>query len=158
MDLSFIGVALHAVEKGAASVYHAVLATGEDIHAWEASNPILAPLVHSGLTYVHDFLARVGVPVDTIVLTAEDIVVGLKHLAAADATVPSQVPPITLLGGITLPATLAVAETVAEALDPALVPAVAIAEAVADTAAINLDAPLVVDPIVPAAAPAPAAS
>jgi hypothetical protein len=122
MDLTFIGTAFASIEKAAASVYHQVLATGESIHSWEASNPVVGPLVQSGLDYASGLLERVGVPVGTIELVGEDIIAGLKQLAAQDATVPSVATVTT------------VASAIVGAADPAVAPIADAAAAVVNAA------------------------
>jgi hypothetical protein len=84
-----IGETLQVVEKAAASVYHKVLATGTAVLDWEAEHPAVGPLIAEGLAYANSVLTRFGIPAGTIELVAGDIVVALKGLAAADATVPS---------------------------------------------------------------------
>lgn len=78
-----------AAEKGAASVYHAILATGVQIAQWEASHPTAGPLINEGLAYSVDALIRFGVPSTTVKLTPADIATALRSLAALDSTVPS---------------------------------------------------------------------
>ena len=80
--------AFAAAGRGAATVYHDVLATGAHITAWE-HDPAVAPLLHIGVQYAAGALARFGVPVDAIEILAPDILAALKALAALDATVPS---------------------------------------------------------------------
>lgn len=80
---------LAAVERGAALVYHEILATGAQVTAWEAANPALEPLMKQGLDYALSLLTRLGIPADAATLVTEDIIAALKALAATDATVPS---------------------------------------------------------------------
>jgi hypothetical protein len=103
---------LAAAEKGAASVYHAVLATGAEITSWE-SNPIVAPFLDVGVSAANDMLARAGVPATTSGVIESDIATALKGIAAADPTVPST-------GAIGSLAVLA--GTTAAAIDPNAAP------------------------------------
>jgi hypothetical protein len=78
-----------AAKQGATSVYHAVLDTGTAISAWETAHPEVGPLIEEGVVAANALLARFGVPAGTLEVVGEDILTGLKGLAAADATVPS---------------------------------------------------------------------
>lgn len=78
-----------AAEKGAASVYHAILATGVQITNWEESHPAVGPLINEGLAYAVDALIRFSVPSTTVKLTPADVATALRALAALDSTVPS---------------------------------------------------------------------
>lgn len=80
--------AFAAAEKGAASVYHSVLATGSQVLAWE-HDPAVAPLLDVGVAYANSALTRFGVPAGTVSIVAQDVVVALKALAAIDPSVPS---------------------------------------------------------------------
>lgn len=78
---------LAAIEHGAASVYHQVLATGSEVAAW-GSNIAVAPLLSVGASVANAALDRVGLSgVANVIET--DVLTGLKTLAAADPTVPS---------------------------------------------------------------------
>jgi hypothetical protein len=108
-----------AAEKGAASVYHAILATGAEIATWE-SNPLVQPLVDMGVSAANGMLARVGVPTGTLGVVSDDIHAALKQIAAADPTVPS-------IGGL-----LSLAGSVASVLVPGVGPAIAVGVAAAE--------------------------
>jgi hypothetical protein len=106
-----------AAEKGAASVYHAVLATGAEIVSWE-TNPLIAPLVSAGVSAANDMLTRAGVDAGVV---ASDVTTSLKAIAAADPTVPS-------IGGLTN-----LAGTIVSTILPGAAGAVAVAEGVIGT-------------------------
>lgn len=86
---SIVHSAFAAAQRGAALVYHQILATGVEVKAWEADNPQIAALVEQGVTYATGALTRFGLPVGAISVVGEDILAALKALAAGDATVPS---------------------------------------------------------------------
>ena len=89
MSLNFnVSAAFHAVERGAASVYHSVLATGRQVIEWE-NDPAVAPFVAIGLDYANSALARFGVPAGAVSIVSQDVLAALKALAAFDSTVPS---------------------------------------------------------------------
>lgn len=78
-----------AAEKGAASIYHEVLATGVAILDW-AHNPAVASLVEVGVGTANGMLQRSGAITEaTGTVVADDIHAALKHLAALDPTVAS---------------------------------------------------------------------
>lgn len=81
-----VDAGFHAASRGAATVYHDVLATGAHITAWE-HDPAVAPLLHVGVRYAMDALTRFGVPGGLIAVAVPDVLAALKSLAAADATV-----------------------------------------------------------------------
>jgi hypothetical protein len=87
--MSYVSDAFLAAERGAASVYHAILATGAHISTWEATDPMVGVLIHAGLSYAQAALVRYGVPAATVSLASEDITAALRGLAALDATLPS---------------------------------------------------------------------
>ena len=86
---STVHASFAAIEKGAALVYHKILATGVEITAWEASDPVVGAMVQNGIDYATAALTRFGMPVATIEIVADDLLAALKSLAALDATVPS---------------------------------------------------------------------
>jgi hypothetical protein len=90
---------LAAAEKGAASVYHAVLATGAEINTWE-SNPLVTPLVGAGVAAANEMLTRAGVSTETAGVIESDVTTALKTIAAADPTVPSVGGLVTTLGAM----------------------------------------------------------
>jgi hypothetical protein len=81
-------VSLLAAERGAATVYHAVLQTGVAVSEWQAEHPALKPLMHQGLSFANGMLTRAGIP-GMGLLIVEDVIAALQNLAAHDATVPS---------------------------------------------------------------------
>lgn len=81
--------AFAAIERGAALVYHDVLAAEAQVTAWETSDPVVGALVENGVAYAKSALMRFGVPVEAISIVGDDIMAALKALAAQDATVPS---------------------------------------------------------------------
>jgi hypothetical protein len=109
-----------AAERGAASVYHAVISTGAEIAAWE-SDPAVASLVSAGVDAANGLLARTGVGTSAKTqIGASDVVAALKKIAAADPTVPSIGTLATIAGTIDPPAAplaagIAGAASVAEA-------------------------------------------
>lgn len=108
-----------AAEKGAAAIYHKVLATGAEILSWE-SNPAVTPLVQMGVGVANGMLDRAGAGSAARVVE-EDIHAALKQIAAQDPTVPS-------LGGIGTLVNLA--GSVASAIAPQAAPVVRLAEGV----------------------------
>jgi hypothetical protein len=76
-------------EKGAALVYHDVLAAQRDVTKWMDNNPQVAALMGKGAQYVVSLLAADGLPTSNIFLIATTVEAGLKALAAADPTVQS---------------------------------------------------------------------
>lgn len=88
MSFDSLQAALLAAERGAASVYHAVLNTGVAVIEWETEHPAVKPLLLQGLSYANAILTRAGLA-GTTLLIAEDVLVALQHLVARDATVPS---------------------------------------------------------------------
>lgn len=87
---------LAAAEAGAASIYHAVIATGEEISAWETS-PVTAPLVAAGVAAANSLLTRTGVSAGVI---ESDVTTALKGIAAADPTIPSAGASISAIVGL----------------------------------------------------------
>lgn len=79
---------LAAAERGAASVYHAVLATGADVLSWE-QNPVVGALVQTAVGTANGMLTRAGVPAGVITVVEHDIHAALKTLAVFDSTVSS---------------------------------------------------------------------
>lgn len=106
-----------AAEKGAASVYHAILATGAEIASWE-SNPLVAPLVQAGVAQANGMLARAGVSTTVGAVIESDIHAALKHIAALDPTVSS-------LGGL-----LTIGGSIASAVVPSAAPVIALVESI----------------------------
>jgi hypothetical protein len=94
IETSIQGIFL-AIEKGAASVYHQIVATGLAVNQWEESHPEVQPLIAIGLNDATSTLTRFGVPVGTIELVGSDILAACKHLAAGDATVQSGAAAVT---------------------------------------------------------------
>jgi hypothetical protein len=90
---------LAAAERGAASVYHAVLATGADVLSWQ-ENPIVGALVQTGVSTANSMLMRAGVPPTLLTVVDEDVHAALKALAAYDSTVPSTQHSIGALAGL----------------------------------------------------------
>jgi len=90
---SYVREAVAAVEKGAAYIYHDLLAAESTIQTWEAANPTVAPFLKTGVIYAEGMLTRFGLPVGAVSIVGEDIVAALKQMAATDASVPSQ--PVT---------------------------------------------------------------
>jgi hypothetical protein len=88
---------LAAAEKGAAGVYHAVLATGAEIATLE-HNPLVAPFLQVGMAAANGMLTRAGVT--NIQIIEADISAALKAIAAADPTVPSLSGLVGLAGSI----------------------------------------------------------
>jgi hypothetical protein len=142
---------LASAEKGAASIYHAVLATETSIVNLETTHPQVSVLIGQGVTYANALLARWGIPASVI---EDDVVTALKALAAMDATVASVTPaqtapaPPVIVAGI--PAMLAsglvgtveqaatAAGEVASVIVPAIAPEVAAGEALLGMAAAKL--------------------
>lgn len=114
-----------AAEKGAASVYHAIIGTGVAVSAWETAHPEVGALVGVGTDFANAMLARAGIPVGDAV-AAEDVLASLKQLAAHDATVPSQPAPVAVIAAL---APVIAALAPASAADP-----IAIAEEAASVA------------------------
>jgi hypothetical protein len=131
-----------AIEHGAASVYHQVVATGVAVSAWEEAHPEIQPLIAIGQTYATSTLTRFGVPVGAVEVVGSDVLTALKQMAARDATVQSGSPAVAAAAAVPT----AAGPLLTSAIETALTSAVAetVASAVAETA--------------PAAAPAPAAS
>jgi hypothetical protein len=112
-----------AAEKGAATIYHAVLATGAEIASWE-SNPLVTPLVAVGVSAANGMLARAGVDTAITSVIESDVTTALKSLAATDPTVPST-GPIAGLAGL--------AGSVAIGVNPGLGPVIGLAESMIGT-------------------------
>lgn len=90
MDVqSKIHAAFAAAEKGAALIYHDVVAAGHAITDWGTGNPAMVALVEVGLNYATGALTRFGLPGGVVLIVAEDIIAALKHLAALDSSMPS---------------------------------------------------------------------
>ncbi len=76
-------------EKGAALVYHDVLAIQINATKWSEQNPAIASLLQRGVTYVLSLLAADGLPTRDVWLVATTVEAALKELAANDPTIPS---------------------------------------------------------------------
>lgn len=107
-----LGEFFAAVQHGAVSVYHHVLATGVAVIEWEAAHPALQPFVDQGVVVASGLLTRfTGLPVDRVVVSGVDIVNALKGLVVHDATVPSV--PATTTTTTTATTTMGALESVA---------------------------------------------
>lgn len=81
---------LAAIGHGAAAVYHAALATGVAVVSWEATHPEIAPLLSQGASAANTLLLRAVPEAGVAEVVGADVLVALKSMAAADATVPSR--------------------------------------------------------------------
>lgn len=84
---------LAAIEHGANTVYHEVVAAEPDVTKWTTAHPEVGELIGQGLNASISFASRLGVPGAAIAsLAIEDITAALKGKAAGDATVQSGAP------------------------------------------------------------------
>lgn len=79
---------LDATERGAALVYHDVLAIERDFSKL-LGNPEVEALAQTGLKYAAVLLERAGIPYDATMIVGEDILAAIKAQGIADATVRS---------------------------------------------------------------------
>lgn len=80
-----------ACDRGAALVYHDVVAVETDIAKWRSDNPKVSDLFDQGVQYVSDVLTAHGIPVIDGVLVVKTLGAAMKKMAAGDVGVASGV-------------------------------------------------------------------
>lgn len=76
-----------AMDRGAACVYHKLMAVESDVTKWEYANPALANIVFEGVAFGNAFLTAHGIDVTDINVAGAAVVAALKMMAANDASV-----------------------------------------------------------------------
>lgn len=79
-----------AMHKGAALVYHDLLAVEEDIKQWRLDNPTVAALVDTGVKYGTMFLTAHGIPIAGLESAGLAVLATLRDMASEDASVNSK--------------------------------------------------------------------
>lgn len=84
-----------AMHKGAALVYHDILAVEANITNWRHDNPVLSAMIDQGVEYGVRFLKAHGIPFDNLDLAKNAVLATLRDMAADDASVNSISPKAT---------------------------------------------------------------
>lgn len=78
-----------AAEHGASIVYHDIVGVTEKVSEWEATHPVVGPLVQQAVAYAESALSAAGIPVPEMISAGTAIWAALKKFAALDSTVDS---------------------------------------------------------------------
>lgn len=84
-----IGHFLALCDRGAALIYHDVVAVSTKFEEWRSDNPALTPLFDTAVQYLQTTATAFGLPVAQGLIVVQTIGAALKQMAAADNSLKS---------------------------------------------------------------------